>query len=182
MRSNKKCIATGVAAGIAGTLLLGAIVGITVVYTGAYNVAATEDHQPLVRWALDTTMKSSVADGASSIKPPAQFSAKTVSEGGSAYQAMCQHCHGAPGVEKSEWARGMLPQPPHLPDVVPEWKANEVFWLVKHGVRMSAMPAFGPTHNDDEIWAITAFVMQLPGMTAQKYAEFGKNDSAVAPH
>ena len=181
MKSNKEHLSSGIAIGVVGTLIASAVVGVTIVYTGAYNVAATEDHQPLVRWALETTMKTSVADRASSIEPP-EFNAQMTSSGGREYQAMCQHCHGGPGVEKSEWARGMLPQPPHLPDVVTEWQAREVFWLIKHGVRMSAMPAFGPTHDDEQIWALTAFVMQLPGMTAQRDAEFGQGNSAAGHH
>ena len=181
MKPSKKHLSSGIAIGVVGTLIASAVVGITIVYTGAYNVAATEDHQPLVRWALETTMKTSVADRAASISPP-EFNAQMIASGGREYQAMCQHCHGGPGIEKSEWARGMLPQPPHLPDVVSEWQAREVFWLVKHGVKMSAMPAFGPTHNDDDLWALTAFVKQLPGMTAQQYAEFGKGSSAAGHH
>lgn len=48
-----------------------------------------------------------------------------------------------------------------------------MFWLVKHGVRMSGMPAFGETHEDAELWNIAAFVKQLAGMTAREYAELG---------
>ncbi|MFT5032138.1 MAG: hypothetical protein ACI9OO_000068 [Bacteroidia bacterium] len=88
MKSNTKCLATGAVVGAIGTLIAGALVGVTVAYTGAYNVAATEDHQPLVRWALGTTIKSSVAGGASTIDPPTQFSAEMVKAGGRAYQTM----------------------------------------------------------------------------------------------
>ena len=119
-------------------------------------------------------MRSSVAGRAEYVESPALTEAM-VASGAKRYKAMCAHCHGGPGVEKSEWAKGMLPQPPHLPEVASKWKANEVYWLVKHGVRMSGMPAFGPTHSDDQLWEIAAFVKRLPGMTQGTYAGFGNS-------
>ena len=76
----------------------------------------------------------------------------------------------------------MLPEPPHLTDTISEWEPREVFWLAKHGIRMSGMPAFGPTHSDDEIWNITAFVMRLPGMTEDEYASFETGSSTDHGH
>ncbi|MEH6388436.1 MAG: cytochrome c [Pseudomonas profundi] len=164
-------VAAGAVIGLGLIILVALMVGLGVAYTGAYNVAATQDHQPIVRWALETTMRNSVADRADDIEAP-PLTDVMVAAGAKRYKAMCQHCHGGPGVEKSEWAKGMLPQPPHLPEVASEWKANEVYWLAKHGVRMSGMPAFGPTHSDDQLWEIAAFVKRLPGMTQDTYASF----------
>ncbi|MEH6387101.1 MAG: c-type cytochrome [Pseudomonas profundi] len=177
MQPKTRQLAKGAAVGLVAIILISLVVVVWVAYSGAYNVAATQDHQPIVRWTLETTMKNSVIDRAEAVEAPPLDDAM-VTAGAVRYQAMCEHCHGGPGVEKSEWAQGMLPQPPHLPDVVSEWKSNEVFWLAKHGVRMSGMPAFGPTHSNDELWEITAFVMRLPGMTANEYASFDTGISA----
>ncbi|WP_150306187.1 c-type cytochrome [Pseudomonas saliphila] len=181
MQPKTRQLAKGAAVGLLAIILISLVVVVWVAYSGAYNVAATQDHQPIVRWTLETTMKNSVSDRAGAVQTPVLNDAM-VAGGAVRYQAMCEHCHGGPGVEKSEWAQGMLPQPPHLPDVVSEWKSNEVFWLAKHGVRMSGMPAFGPTHSDDELWEITAFVMRLPGMTTSEYARFDTGDSAGQGH
>lgn len=67
----------------------------------------------------------------------------------------------------------MKPRPPHLSEAAAHWRPQELFWLVKHGVKMSGMPAFGPTHADQEIWNIVAFVRELPGMTPERYAALG---------
>lgn len=64
--------------------------------------------------------------------------------------------------------RGLRPQPPPLADVVAEWSAAELFWIIKHGIRMTGMPAWGPTHGDEEVWAIVAFVQTLPTMSAEE--------------
>ena len=64
----------------------------------------------------------------------------------------------------------MLPQPPNLIEHVGEWRSREVFWMLKHGIKMSGMPAFGGTHSDETIWTMVAFAKQLPTMSAATYA------------
>lgn len=172
MQQNTRQLAFGAIMGVAGLALILVVIGLFTVYTGSYNVAATWDHPPLMRWGFTTAMENSVAAQALDVETPERFTSDMVVAGAARYKAICQHCHGGPGVEKADWARGMLPQPPHLPDVIPEWEPHEVFWLVKHGIRLTGMPALGPTHDDAAIWDITAFAMELPGMTADQYVGF----------
>lgn len=167
---NKPAILWAAAAGIAGTLLVLALVGLVVVYTGAYNPAASRDHTPLERWALSTNMRNAVQVRADD--PPA-LTAANFASGASGYKAMCEHCHGGPGVRRAEWARGMLPLPPDLTHAASRWEPEEVAWIVRHGIRMTGMPAFGPSHSADDIRDITAFVEQLPTMTPARYAAVG---------
>ncbi len=161
--------ALGVITGVFSTLAILAIIGLIVVYTGGYNVAATEDHTPLGRWVTSTTMENSVKAHASGIAEP-RFTPAMIVEGGGEYKAMCAQCHGGPGAEPAEWSQGMLPMPPRLTEHAAEWQPREIFWMVKHGIKMSAMPAFGGTHDDRTLWAIAAFAKRLPGMTAEQYA------------
>ncbi len=169
------------AAGVLVTMLVLLLAVLFTVYTGSYNIAATEGHSPFTRWAFETTMRNSIERQAAAIDGP-EFTESMVSAGAGEYKSMCQHCHGGPGVEKDAWAKGMLPQPPHLPDVVGEWKTNEIFWLVKHGARMTGMPAFGVSHDDETLWSIVAFVDRLPAMTAAEYARFESEHSNGSGH
>jgi mono/diheme cytochrome c family protein len=178
MQKHRGVFLKGIAVGVVLLALLGLLLVLFVSYTGAYNIAASQDHSPFVRWMFTTTMENSVAARAKNLEVPANFSEAQVAAGARHYQAMCQHCHAGPGVERAEWASGLLPQPPHLVEEAAHWQPNEVFWLVKHGVRMSAMPAFGETHEDAELWAIAAFVKRLPGMTASEYAALGQQTGA----
>lgn len=171
MDIKSKRFVAGIVAGGLGLLSVMLLFVLFTAYTGSYNIAASEDHSPFVRWAFTTTMKNSVERQAADIDIP-QFSEAMISAGAGEYKSMCQHCHGGPGVDQDEWATGMLPQPPHLPDVVGEWETNEIFRLVKHGVKMTGMPAFGASHDDETVWNIVAFVEQLPAMTAEEYARF----------
>lgn len=171
MGMQRRSVVGGVVAGASGLLLLMLLGVLFVVYTGSYNIAASEDHSRIIRWGFDTTMKNSIERQAADIDVPA-FNQEMVTAGAGEYKSMCQHCHGGPGVDPDPWSRGMLPQPPRLHEVADEWKEAEIFWLVKHGVKMTGMPAFGEDHGDDELWGMVAFVTQLPGMTAEEYARF----------
>lgn len=171
----------GIGVGVASTLLLIAVIGLIVVYAGAYNVAATEEHSSLGRWAFDTTFHRSVKARAADMEPPAEL-ATLVERGATEYKEMCQHCHGGAGVERDEWASGMRPQPPHLTEEASEWEPKEVFWLVKHGAKMTGMPAFGPTHDDETLWGIVAFVKALPAMTPERYSSLGERQTMDESH
>ena len=182
MKEDKKHFGTGIVTGVISLLLIMLITVLTVAYTGSYNIAASEDHSPFVRWMFTTTMHNSISSRASDITPPESFTDEMVRAGAREYKAMCQHCHGGAGVRPDKWSRGMLPQPPHLPEAVREWEANEVFWIAKHGIKMTGMPSFGQTHSDESIWNITAFAMRLPGMTREEYDSYGTGQSGGHRH
>ena len=173
MDDGNKAGGIGVAAGAIGLMVLVAVIVLTVAYTGFYNIAATEEHASLTRWVFDTTFHSSVRRHAAGLDAPASFTPANIESGAREYRSMCEHCHGAPGVEADTWAGGMRPQPPHLTEAAAEWELEEVFWLAKHGARMTGMPAFGPTHDDRTLWNVAAFVKELPAMTPERYAAFG---------
>src|SRR3546814_19109352 len=78
---------------------------------------------------------------------------------------MCAGCHLGPGVERSELSQGLYPQAPELAKHSHLGPAEQ-FWIIKHGVKLSAMPAWGKHHPDPLIWAMVAFVRRLPGMSA----------------
>ena len=164
---------TAAGVGALAVIAIAAVVALSVVYTGAYNVAATEQHASFTRWAFDTTFHNSVETRAEEIAAPESVSAELLATGAAEYKEYCQHCHAGPGVERAEWASGMRPRPPHLTEAAAEWEMREVYWLVENGVKMSGMPAFGPSHDAETLWGIAAFVKQLPAMTPEAYAQAG---------
>ncbi len=85
------------------------------------------------------------------------------------YKGMCVGCHGAPGVDPSEAGEGLNPPASDLTlGRVQKRTDGELFWLIQNGVRMTGMPAFGPTHKDEEIWKIVAFLRHLPALTPEE--------------
>jgi mono/diheme cytochrome c family protein len=155
--------------GMVFALLIEVAVGLAVVYSGIYDVAASYPHGPLATWLLETTMDRSVEVHAASVPaPPADLDARRA-RGARRYQATCVECHGAPGVKPDELAKGMLPRPPDLQNTVSDLNAKEIFWIVKNGVRMTGMPAWGTVDRDEEIWDVAAFVQSMPKLTPQAY-------------
>lgn len=142
---------------------------IAYIYSGLYDVSATHEDGPVVRWLFSTVRRHSVHARLDGIQVPALTDPKLVEEGFVHYHAMCEDCHLAPGMDSSETRAGLSPQPPVLADVVPHRTPAELFWVIKNGIRMSAMPAWGVTHDDQKIWALVAFIEQLPKTTAAQY-------------
>jgi mono/diheme cytochrome c family protein len=155
-----------IAAGVLGAAI--------VVYTGTYNVAATQAHSAPVHWLLSTAQRQSVSARAGAYQAPSLDGQEMRAAGASAYDAMCVTCHGAPGKEPSVIGQGLNPAPPDLFTLAGERSPEELFWVVKHGIKMTGMPAFGPTHDDEELWSIVALVKALPGMGADTYAELAE--------
>lgn len=170
MELHRKSTILGVAAGALGTILLAVGAWLVVVYTGAYDVAASDMHGDAVRWTLDTTMHRAVARRADALELPEPPPPALLAEGASHYASSCAHCHGTPGSEGASWAQGMRPEPPHLAHAATDWTAAEIHWIIDNGIKMSGMPAFGGDHDEDALLALTAFVTALPGLTADDYA------------
>jgi mono/diheme cytochrome c family protein len=162
-----------VVASVLGTLGALIIAGLIVVYTGSYDTAASSEHIGISRWALETTMERSVRRRASGLEPPADVSETDVAAGAAHYRDVCQHCHGGPGVRRDEWAQGLNPSPPDLMEEAGKWSSGELFWIVKHGIRMTGMPAIAEGHSDRDVWNIVAFVERLPDMSVEEYRAAG---------
>ncbi len=151
--------------------LLAILIALLVILSGGYNVAATERHNPVAAWALDTAFVNSVQGHGDAVAAP-ELTQAMVDAGAPEYKSMCEHCHGGVGASRAEWAEGMRPKPPALAHAAERWSASEVFWLVNHGAKMTGMPAFGSSHDDRTLWNIAAFVKALPQMPQAQYAAY----------
>lgn len=150
-----------------------AVAGVTFVYSGLYNIAASTPHFGPVAWLFHTTKHSSIERRADEGEAPESFSEEQVRQGAREFAETCVHCHGGPGVERTDWAKGLLPPPPDLEHSAEHWGPAELAWIVEHGIKMTGMPAFGQTHGEEEIWAVVAFLEQLPGMTPERFQQLG---------
>lgn len=162
-------------------LLIAAIAAsLSVIYGGFYDVSASGDHSAFERWLLETTMENSVKRHAENIQVPTLDDPTQIERGFQHYQEMCEVCHGAPGKPTTEVAEGLMPRPPELAKDMEQWTSAELFWIVKHGVKMSGMPAWGAAHSEEEIWNIVAFLERLPEMTRAQYSDMEQRIQEVA--
>ncbi len=149
-------------------VVLIAVVGF--VYSGIFNVSAQWEDPALLRWLLASTREASVESRAENIKSPILGSATQIKNGFRSYREMCAVCHTPPGGTDSPIKQGLNPSPPNL--AVAEDHAMteaQLFWVIKNGIRMTGMPAWGPSHDDAEIWDIVAFIKALPTIDADEY-------------
>ena len=149
--------------------------GIIYIYSGNYNVSAKNQDEGLSGWILETTMDNSVKQHAKDIDFPSLEDSTMILKGYAYYSRMCS-CHGAPGKESN---KSFNPQPPELYKTADDWEPNELFWIVENGIKMSAMPSFGETFSDDEIWDVVAFVRVLPKLTSEDYKNIGERAKAA---
>jgi mono/diheme cytochrome c family protein len=169
MRNRKISTAVAITLGIAA-----AVAGLAI-YSGAYNVAADDPHSRAIYWLLSTVRARSIAARASNITVPSDLSdPKRIAAGAAEYEEMCSGCHLAPGLEKTEISIGLYPSAPEL-SRGSSLTLAEQFWVVKHGIKMTGMPAWGSTHDDDLLWNIVAFVQKLPTLSPQQYQTIVKS-------
>jgi mono/diheme cytochrome c family protein len=64
--------------------------------------------------------------------------------------------------------RGMYPVPPNLSQEK-QLEPRRAFWIIKHGIKLTAMPTWSKVLEDQDIWNIVAFLQSLPAMTPDAY-------------
>lgn len=158
---------------------LGAVFGACFIYSGLYNIAADEPHWATTHEAIKILRDRSIDARTKGIDVPSLSDPKLIEDGAEHYTAMCSGCHLAPGMEETEIRAGLYPQPPRLAAHMHDEShagmdlqamAARQFWIIKHGIKMTAMPAWGTTHDDNSIWSLVAFLQKLPAMTPAEYA------------
>jgi mono/diheme cytochrome c family protein len=162
-----------------GVLILG---GIGFIYSGAYDIGSDTPHWGVTYQIFETARIRSINVHAAGITPPVGLGdeAKVVM-GTEHFADHCAICHGAPGAPKGDIADGLYPPPPDLAVTSKRYTGAELFWIVKHGIKMTGMPAWGD-HTDDELWATVAFIEKLPGMSEQDYAKLVAASRAQGGH
>jgi cytochrome c553 len=137
-------------------------------WSGVYNIAASAGHLALVSKFLQFGMQNSVETHAIGTEVP-QLDPALAERGMLYFQSGCAPCHGAPGLSRNPVALGMLPSPPDLTRASNDWSDAQLFWIVKHGIKYTGMPAWAAPSRDDEVWALVAFLRRLPQIPADEY-------------
>ena len=154
--------------------------GLAFINSGLFDVAATKPDTGIAKWVLETTKEKSVRSHSKDITVPNLDSESLIETGFHHYDQMCVGCHGAPGISPSEIGEGLNPEPPDLSEEAANMTPAELFWITQNGIKMTGMPAFGPTHSDEELWGIVSFMQKLPDLSPEKYKAM-KEDSERMP-
>lgn len=152
------------------TLVIAGAALLAYAWSGTYDVGADAPHSRAVHRLLDMARDRSVDARAASITVPPLDDAEQLRHGAGNYAAMCVECHLRPGEDSSEMHRGLYPRPPALASHERHEPAAD-FWVIKHGIKASGMPAWGKSMDDASIWGLVAFIQKLPTMSPEAYHE-----------
>ena len=167
-------------AGLVGAAL--ALGGLLVAASGVVPVKASSGHFAVTQAFLRFSMKRSIATHAFTIDVPGDLAdPDLVLKGACHYETGCRPCHGEPGKPTPPIARRMLPRPPDLAQRVRESSPRKLFYVVKHGMKFTGMPAWPSPKRDDEAWAMVAFLLAYPDLDAPAYLELVQREGAAIP-
>ena len=163
-------------------LVVAAIGAAGLIYSGIYNVSASSPDFPLTEWLLSKIVRASVERRAKDISVPDLEDGEMQLAGASDFDFMCASCHGAPGRRADPAGQGLNPAPPDLAESAAYMTPGELFWVTKHGIKMTGMPAWGATHGDGDLWPVVAFMTVLPELDGEAYRSMLKSAEGRGHH
>ena len=168
-----------ISAGI--VLLLLGIGGLLVAASGIIPIKASSGHWAVTRAFLQFAKNRSIETHSLTTKVPDLTQHWQIVKGAGHYEIGCRPCHGAPDLRVPGIASAMLPNPPDLRRRVAMRDPAELFYIVKHGLKFTGMPAWPSLERDDEVWAVVAFLLQLPKLDDSSYRQLVYGDLDRTP-
>ena len=169
---------------IAGSVLL-LVGGLLFAWSGIYNLAASAGHFVITERFLRFALHGSVRTHTLTIEAPPLGEPDQIILGAAHYAGGCAPCHGAPGTPLNRITAAMLPPPTDLSTILDEWAPEQLYWIVRHGIKYTGMPAWPAQLREDEVWAVIAFLEELPRLDAESYSALARlplaGNSAAAP-
>ena len=153
--------------------------GLLFAWSGLFNIAASGGHWAITDWFLHWVMQNSVRTYSMTIETPDLSNAGLVHRGAGHYETGCAPCHGSPSDPQDLSVAQATPPPPTLNHVNEKWQPKHLFWIVKHGIKYTGMPAWVALKREDEIWAMVAFLREQPSMSAEGYRELAFGDVKI---
>ena len=153
--------------------------GLLFAWSGLFNVAASGGHWMITDWFLHWVMQNSVRTYSMTIETPDLSNPGLVHRGAGHYETGCAPCHGSPAEPQDLSVAQATPPPPTLNHVNEKWQPKHLFWIVKHGIKYTGMPAWVALEREDEIWAMVAFLREQPSMSAEGYRELAYGDVKI---
>ena len=158
----------------------GALLSLIVVLGGLIPIQASSGHWRVTSFMLDLVKRRSVNTYSLTILEPPVEQPWWIARGAAHYESGCRPCHGSPLSPRPPMVMRMTPHPPELPPRIARWNRRELFQIVKHGIKFTAMPAWLAPQRADEIWTMVAFLRALPSLTPASYRGLAFGDTTTA--
>ncbi len=172
----------GILIGIGATILAGIAGAYLFLSLGLMPANADANPSFMEKWAARKSLHATIAREAQTGAGPLSVNDESLLAGIRLYAANCAVCHGAADGKPSNIAQGLFQRPPQLAkhgvDDDPE---GEIHWKIKHGIRLTGMPAYTSTMSDNEIWQTTVFLKHMNGLSIKAEAAWKALPSAATP-
>lgn len=150
-----------------------AIIVAASVYTYFGHMPVNADVAPsrIETYFAGHALDASIELQAAKVNSPVQPTEDNLLRGMLIYSMNCAQCHGAP-TRKGTLGNGEYPPAPQFTNDPPDMPDHQNYWVIKHGIRYTAMPAWGKMLSDDDIWKVTTFLGQwkkLPPTVKSKF-------------
>jgi cytochrome c553 len=162
-------------------LALAFIGGLAVAVSGIVPIEASSGHWAVTEWVLQFGKRRSVDTHTLGDEQPDLTAPWLVLKGAGHYESGCRPCHGSPDLPTPRIAAGMTPLPPYLPPRIGSWEPRELFYIVKHGIKFTGMPAWWSQERDDEVEAVVAFLLAMPELGGADYLRLVHGDEPQDP-
>lgn len=157
------------------TLFSIAAIGFGILWLGLFPVNADAEpywlEKKLAHIAVDSYVERQIA----SLNSPLKDTPDVLMDGMKLFKSNCAGCHGSPSNTDPTFANAFYPKAPQIGIKGTHGKLEETFWITKHGIRMSGMPAFTTMLSDDEIWKISHFLNGLKELPPEIKNAFESN-------
>lgn len=120
-----------------------------------------------------TARRWAVPREAGDARNPVAFSTEVWAESRAHFADHCASCHANDGSGQTELGQNLYPKAPDMRLAATQALSDgELYWIIKNGVRMTGMPAWGAPGNDDpDTWKLVHFIRHVKELTAEDLEE-----------
>lgn len=158
--------------GVFFTLAVVAAGGYAYLRYGMADVRSDQPSSQLQKYVVSTAVHASIRRNAPELRSPVPPTDVNLITGGRMYKEQCARCHGAPDAARNAEAA------PSLHEMAAQYTESQIFWIAKHGIRWTAMPADTQDDSDEELWALAGYIKRtnrLPQHVKEELAKASVN-------
>ncbi len=126
-------------------------------------------------WLARSARRAAIPASAKAAKNPVPGSPEALGEGRSHWADHCAGCHANNGSGEIEMGQNMYPPPPDMRQPATQRLTDgELYFVIKNGIRLTGMPAWGAPGSDEDSWQLVHFIRHLPEMTFEEEKQMEK--------
>jgi mono/diheme cytochrome c family protein len=162
------------------TVALLSVAALAVVMLGLMPVSADGIHLRLEARVMPSVLHFAIARHAPEAINPVPLNEDNLKSGVSTYKAMCARCHSTPQGNPSVYGQSFYPPAPGLAGGLSTYTDSQVFWIIKHGIRNTGMPAWSSMLSDEEIWQLVSLLRNSQDLPPSVEAEWQPTKNKVS--